>query len=71
MASSLVVSLVAVQGTKDLAVNLPAERVRCPIDGVSVPLRVSVGCRKVLLVAVYNCISRGSRMQQFNMAYSQ
>lgn len=61
LASGLVVSLVAVQGTKDLAINLPAKGVRCPVDGVSVPLRVSVGCGKVLLITVYNNISRGSQ----------
>lgn len=71
LASGLIVGLVAVQGTKDLAINLPAEGIRCPVDGINVPLRVSVGCRKVLLVAVYSCISRGSRMQQFGMTYNQ
>lgn len=57
LAGSLVVGLVAVESTKDLAINLPAERVGLPVDRVSVPLRVSVGRRKVLFVSVCKSIS--------------
>lgn len=57
LAGSLVVGLVAVESTKDLAINLPAERVGLPVDCVSVPLRVSVGRRKVLFVSVCESIS--------------
>ena len=38
LASSLVVGIVTVKSAKNLAINLPAQGVRSPVDRVSVPL---------------------------------
>lgn len=57
LVSGRVVCLVAVESAQRRAVNNPCERIRLPVNGIGVPVRVSVGRRQVLLVAIWDIVS--------------